>query len=422
MGTYRLFPSTNGPASPVAYTGAFSAGVGFQVTAGGTWFEGYWWWVSPSGQPAAPQKFALWQVYLGGTATLIEAATVTSGNLIPGQWNHIPLSAPIMLSVGGGANFSRADGGGTAAYVACTGFTGGFPDTDGQYGAGETYADGITSGPLTAFSDQDGSQPGPWTLGQGLFSTRNDVTSFCPFNVSGSANFWMDVQVSDSVPDGYDGSYRIWPSLPVVPGSVSNDTGQQTMGTEFWLSQSCSLDNIWFYSPPGAANLPSRCGIFAVATRQVAAGTDIVSPSWTKGDGTAAGAGDGWVSCSYTAAGITLAAGKYKVCVYSDGGGKFYQEDVLYFSSGPGLRNIVSGPLTVPSAANASDSIAGIGPQKGEIVPGNSTYQDGPWSYPDTFDDDDNGETRWMDVEITPVAGASPSATVNSGAFLVFFP
>ena len=69
-GTYRLFPSTNGPSSPVSYSGPFMAGVLFEVTTGGCWFEGYWWWVCPSGQSTSAQKFALWQVYNTGRRTL----------------------------------------------------------------------------------------------------------------------------------------------------------------------------------------------------------------------------------------------------------------------------------------------------------------------------------------------------------------
>jgi hypothetical protein len=424
MDTYRLFPSMEGPSSPVSYSGGFTAGVGFEVTGGGTWFEGYWWWVCESGQPTVPQTFALWQVYLGGTATLVSAATVTSGTLTPGQWNYIPLQTPIVLSVGGGSNFSRADGGGPAVYVACTGFTGNFPDTSAQFGSGDTYVAGITNGPLTAFSDQSGSLPAPWALGQGLFSTQSDVTTYCPFDVSNSANFWMDVQVSDAAPAGYSGSYRIWPNFPTVPGGPSNDTGQQTTGTEFWLSEPCALNNIWFWSPPGAVNLPSRCGIFSVGTQQVVAGTDNSSPVWLTPGGTAASAGNGWIYCSYANAGVTLPAGKYKTCVYSGGGGKFYQEDILYFSSGPGGQNIVNGPLTVPNVANSASCVGGSGPEKGQTVTGNSTYQDGPWAYPDTFDDNDDGENRWIDVEVTPVTtgNSPPPSVVNSGAFLVFFP
>lgn len=423
MGTYRLFPSTNGPTSPVSYTGTFSAGVAFEVTSGGTWFEGYWWWVCESGQPTSAQTFALWQVYLGGTASLVAAATVESGTLTPGQWNYVPLENPVMLSVGGGANFNDADGGGPAVYIACTGFSGGFPDTNSQFGAGEPYSAGITSGPLTAFSDQSGSLPAPWTIGQGLFSTDDDVTAYCPFNLSSSSNFWMDVQVSDAAPAGYSGSYRIWPSFPVIPGGASNDTGQQTFGTEFWLSQSCAVNNIWFWSPSGAVNLPTRCGIFSISTQEEIAGSDNSSPSWLLPGGGAASAGAGWMRCSYADAGLVLPAGKYKVCVCMESGGKAYQEDVYYFGTGPGSQNIVIGPLTVPNAANAASCIANSGPQQGQVITGNSTYQDGPWSYPYTFDVKDNGENRWVDVEVTPsTADTPPPPVVNSGAFLAFFP
>ncbi len=405
MSTYRLYPSTNGPSTPVSYGGSFDAGIAFEVTSGGAWFEGYWWWVCPSGQPTAAQTFALWQVYGGGNGSLISAATVTSGALTAGQWNYVPLPNPIMLSIGGGANFANADAGGTAFYVACTAFTGSFPDTNSQFGSGGPYSGGIKSGPLTAFSDQSGTLAAPFSIVQGLFSTSGSVTSNFPANGSSSSNFWMDVQVSDTAPSGYSGSYRIWPNFPVVPGSLSNDTGQQTTGTEFWLSESCTLDNIWFWSPSGVGVLPSRCGIWSVSSQGVVSGTDNTSPSWS------GSAGSGWVSCSYASSGVVLPAGKYRVAVYYGGGQKFYQEDVDYFGTGPGSNNIVNGPLTCPSVTNATS-------------PGNSIYQDGAWAYPDTFDNKDDGETRWIDVEVTPASGGGGGgpSPVNSGAFLGFFP
>lgn len=441
MTAYRLYPTTNGPSVPVSYNGPFAAGIAFEVTSGGTWFEGYWWWVCESGQPTSPQTFALWQVYGEGNATLISAATVTSGSLTAGQWNFIPLTNAIPLSIGGDANFYRADGGGPAIYVACTGFTGGFPDTNGQFGSGDPYASGITNGPLTAFSDQGGKLAGPWNNGQGLFSTNSNVTANCTFGVSNSANFWMDVQVGDTVPSGYSGSYRIWPNFPVVPGQPSNDAGQQTTGTEFWLSETCTVDNIWFWSPPGAMNLPSRCAVFDIASQAVVAGSDNTSPSWHLPNGTAASAGDGWIYCPYADTGLSLSAGKYKAAIYSGGGGTFYQEDIYYFGTGPGANNIVNGPITVPNNANASSLIAGSDGDgddidEGDTVTGNSSYQNGPWAYPDTFDAADNGENRWIDIEVTPVAGQStptptptpthtttpPPSKVNSGAFMIFFP
>jgi len=400
MTTYRLFPSTSGPSSPVSFSGTFDAGVVFEATAGGAWFEGYWWWVCPSGQSTSPQTFALWQVYGQDNASIISAATVTSGTLTAGQWNYVPLGTPVNLSIGGGANFGHADAGGPAIYLACTAFSGGFPDTNNQFGSGDPHAAGIVNGPLTAFSDQSGSLPPPFNVVQGTFGTSGSVTNVAPLEGSASANFWMDVQVSDSAPTGYSGSYRIWPNFPVVPGSISNDTGQQTTGTEFWLSEPCTLDNIWFWSPSAATVLPSRCGIFSVTTQAEVSGTDNSSPSWS------GPAGSGWVSCSYS--GAVLPAGKYRSAVYSGADAKFYQEDVLYFSSGPGANNIVNGPLTCPSTSNAT-------------APGNSIYQDGAWSYPDTFDNKDDGENRWVDVEVTP-SGASAPPPLNSGAFLAFFP
>jgi len=67
MATYRLFSSVEGPPSPVSYSGPFLAGVLFQVTSGGIWFDGYWWWVCDTGQSGAAQAFALWAIYANGT-------------------------------------------------------------------------------------------------------------------------------------------------------------------------------------------------------------------------------------------------------------------------------------------------------------------------------------------------------------------
>ena len=134
QGTFRLFPSTNGPSTPVSYGGPFLAGVLFEVTTGGIWFDGYWWWVCPSGQSTTAQPFALWAVYNGGSGgALVPGSTVTSGTLVAGQWNYVPLPSPIPLAMG-------------ACYNACTGFTGSFPDTNGQYGSGGSYAPGSPTG------------------------------------------------------------------------------------------------------------------------------------------------------------------------------------------------------------------------------------------------------------------------------------
>ena len=397
MTSYRLFSGTNGPSSAISYTGPFLAGVAFQVTTGGIWFDGYWWWVCDSGQPTAPQKFALWQVYTDATGTLIASATVTSGTLTAGQWNHVALPTPVPLTIGVG-------------YIAATGFTGGFPDTNSQFGSGDPYSGGITNGPLTAYSDQSGTQPAPFSVNQGPFSVAGtDPAATMPAYGSSSSNFWMDVQLSDTAPAG--ASYRLWPNYPTPPNTVSIDTGQQTSGTEFKLSQACTLNNIWFYSPPGVSVLPSRCAIWNVTTRAVVAGTDNTSPSWSDT------AGSGWVACPYS--GVTLPAGDYKVSVYYDGGQRFYTEDVDYFGTGAGANGITAGPLSSPNVANGAPAVSN---SLGTLVPANGTYQDGAFAYPYQFDTKDNGENRWVDVEVTPGGAAAPPTAANSGAFLTFFP
>ena len=374
--TYRLFPSTSGPSTVVSWTGFFQAGVVFQVTTGGIWFDGYWWWVAASGQSTAPVKFALWQMNSGVGGTLISGSVVTSTTLTAGQWNFVPLTVPVPLAIG-------------ATYIAANGYTGNFLDTNNQFGSGDPYSAGIANGPLLAYSDQSGSAPAPFGLPQSTFGTASDPSVNLPVQGFESANFWMDLQIDTAAPSG--ASYRLWPNYPVIPGGISADTGEQTMGTEFLLSQSCTLDNIWFYSPPGVTVLPSRCAIWDVATQSVVAGTDNQSPSWS------GAAGSGWVACAYSS--ITLPAGDYKTSVYYGGGSKFYQENVDYFSSGPGGNGITAGPLTCPNVQNATP-------------PGNTTYQNGPFSYPDTFDQNDKGETRWVDVEVTPVGSLTNTANV----------
>jgi hypothetical protein len=369
-GPYRLFPSSH-PSTLASYGGSICVGVAFEVTSGGTWLEGYWWWVFPSGQSTSAQKFALWSAFAsGGPNTpiyaLVPGSVVTSGTLTPGQWNFVSLPTPIALSP-------------NVPYVAQTGFTGGFPDDVNQFGSGDPYSAGITSGPLFAYSDASGSAPAPSGIPQGNFTASgSDPTTNSPGGGYESSNFGMDVQVTTTVPTG--GTFRLWPSYPEVT-HLSTDTGINTNGTEFSLSQPCNLVNIWHYSGSGATVLPSKCGIWSVASQTVVSGTENDSPSWS------GAAGSGWVSCSYS--GVTLPAGEYKVTVYSNADALWYYEQADYWSSGPGANGITAGPLSAPNTTNATS-------------PGQSSYHTGSWAFPDTFDTGDDGETRWVDVEVTP--------------------
>jgi hypothetical protein len=376
QGVYRLFATqagvvTNGPSTPVSYSGSFVCGVVVGITAtfaGACWLDGYWWWVCPSGQSTAAQKFALWALHDSGSGLLVPNSTVTSGTLTAGQWNYVALGAPLQLAPG-------------ATYVAATGFTGSFPDTNNQFGSGDPYSGGIVNGPLTAYSDTSGTKPSPFNTAQAVFGVASaDPTTLLPLYGSNSSNFWMDVQFTTTPPSGT--SYRLWPSYPTIPGHVDSDTAGYTLATEFQLSQSCTLDNIWFYSASSAAALPTRCAIWNVSSQSEVSGTDNSSPTWS------GAAGSGWVSCSYS--GVTLPAGDYKVAVFYGGGSQWYQATNGYWASGgPGASGISAGPVTAPGTSAATS-------------PGQCTYNYASWAYPLTYAASGDGENYWVDVQVTP--------------------
>ena len=344
------------------------------------WFEGYWWWVPSTGDTGA-QKFALWQVTGAGTGDLIADTTVTSGQLTAGQWNYVPLPTPVVMSIG-------------TCYCAATGWeaVNGFPVTNNQFAGGDPYSGGITNGPLTAYSDQDtagGDLHAPYQMPQGLFGVAgSDPSVTMPSHGSNSANFWMDVQVSDTVPSGYAGSWRLFPNAPVPQNHGLDDAANYVLATEFTLSVSCTLNNIWFYSPSGTTQLPTDCGIWDVSTQTTVANTHNTSPAWSGAPGF------GWVSCSYSA--ITLPPGDYKVAVLNSAAQKTIWNATTEFywnGSGPvgwgGAPNgITTGPLYAPDAANATS-------------PGQSTYHVGStWTYPDSFISS-GAYNYWVDVEVT---------------------
>lgn len=403
ISTYRLFPGTDGPSSAVSYGGPFLAGVQFEVTTGGMWFEGYWWWVCPSGQPTSPQKFALWNVTGQQSAVLIPGSVITSGALAAGKWNWLPLVTPLPLAVG-------------TCYSACTGLTGSFPVTNDQFGSGDPYARGLTNGPLTAYSDTGGSLPTPYTTPQGIFGVASaDPSASRPADGSNSANFWIDLQVSDSAPAGYSGSYRLWPNKhDAAPETTPDSAVNYVVATEIHLSQSSALNNIWYYSPAGVSQLATECGVWDMSTRKLVA--QDASPSWS---GPAA---SGWISCGFT--GVVLPAGKYKVAVYNGAAvpDPWSAKQLRYWDVGPGQNGIANGPLQAPQLADASP--ASLYQASGQ-EPGQCTFAVGPPNqYPGLYV---NGlaQNYWVDIEVTPAAGGSLPAgpsPADAGAFLAFFP
>ena len=387
MATYRLFPSTSGPASPTAATGGWLLGVMFSVGGKMMWLDGYYHWVAPGGDTVA-RKFALWNRYSNTAQNLVAGSVVTSGTLTAGQWNFVALPSPVQLAPG-------------ALYVAATGWTAvnGIPVTSAQFGTGNPFSGGIVNGPLTAWSALSGTNvfpatSGNYNLGQMLFSNAlgSDPSVNMPNNGSGDDNLWMDVLVDDTAPAGYSGSYRLYPNMTDL-GNYSLDTANNfTLGKELILSTPCTLNNYWFYSPSGVTQLPTACGIFRVSDHVLVTSTS--SPSWS------GAAGAGWI---FAAAGSpVLAAGvKYKVAVLNGAGSPAIWNAAVsnYYSSGFGANGLTSGPITAYSNAAAT-------------APGQETYNAGAaLTYPLT----NAGPFSYgLDLEVTPLSG--------SGLLMASFP
>lgn len=430
MTTYRLWPSTNGPSTATANSGNFISGTTFFVT-GEAWFQGYWWWVAPSGgQSTAATKCALWQLDPGNTPHLVPGSVVTSGTLTAGQWNFIPLSTPLLLSYGGSTGTSNQSAvagiGGPAQYTAAiTCNLGPFPDTNNYWGSGQTAPNGITNGPLTAYSAHTANLPAPLgSMVQGSFSVAgNDPSTTCPQSQSNTDNFWVDVQVSDYSGAPTGASLRLWPNFPIPVTAPNNDNTTAVSGTAFSLSQSCTLNKIWLFSPAGSTGLASRVGIWNSGTQIEVPGTDNSSPSWS------GAAGSGWISVSYS--NVILSAGNYIVSFFNGNGLKIYADTPNYFFSGldpvgsvavggPGWNGLSygNGILTAPNVTHGPNLVYD---DSSGTKPGQTAYQPGPssWTYPSKFEaSSDWGETRWIDVEVTPIITGVPyNISQSTGLF-----
>lgn len=376
--SFNLFGDGAVGTASITNATTFLAGVMFEVTTGSYWLSGYRYFIADGAQPTSAQPFALWQI-IGTAATtsndfLIPGSTVTSGTLHPG-WNYVPLATPIAL-------------GATVEYNASTGFTGNFTFLPNQFGSGQPHSAGVTSGVLFAWSDTGGSAHEPFNNPQGLFDTSTGNPAVRPpYQGSSSANFGVDVQVTNAAPTG--ASFRLWPSQPYPVNWVPDTADNFTLGTEFVLAKPCKVKRIWFYSPPGTAQLPTETGIWDIGGQALAANSHNAAPSWS------GAAASGFVSVDYTSAGCNLAANTpLKVSVFNGAAVPDVWSVTTNFywaSPGFGQNGVANGPISAPNLAGASS-------------PGQSSYHLGTsFHYPDTFAAGAGGANYWVDIEVTPL-------------------
>lgn len=415
MTNFRLMGALTGPAAVSAFAGSFQAGLIFYVASQVCWFQGYWWWVPANGDTAS-QKFALWNLKsaVGATQSLIPGSVVSSGTLTQGQWNFIPLTTPIPLSTG-----SAAFAGGL--FCATTAWTAvnGFPDTNNQFGTGDPFANGISNGPLNTFG-QTTAVPN-YSAGSTFGTATNDPTVAAPIATDSTFdNFWIDVQVSNTVPVGYAGTYRLWPNRADTNSGTSVDSSLNfTLGNEFHISQSCQINKIWFYSPSGTAQLPTRASIYSILGPN--AGTELISvtsPSWS------GAAGTGWISTSVPGTQV-IPAGQYKVTVFNGAAtpDAWSDKDNVsnFWATGEGAAGITNGPLFASPVSSSHLAYKYLSTGGGNTPPfsdglgtteaGQNTFaQSNVAQYPYLYVDG-QAQVYWVDVEVTPVASGSNFVT-----------
>ena len=370
MTTYRAFPSATGPASSQSYTGPLIQGMLFEVTTGGCWLDGYWYWRADSSQGAAP-SWALWQGDGPAAGVLVANSQVSESGGVAGQWNYVALPVPLALSQ-------------RVPYKIQCGQANNFAQTLSYFATGGTAPAGITNGPLFVYSDETGTAPDVWNDFQGSFGTGSSNPASGYAATSNTAyNAWLDVLIDTAAPAG--AQFCLFPSYPAPIGAaINSQTLAYTLATQCALSQACTSHYVRFYSPPGATVLPTRASIWSVTGQNRV--LDNTSPSWS------GAAGSGWVQCAMPG---SIPAGSYKASVYYGGGAEWFVAQVGYWTTGAGAGGIgPNGPISAPNEAGGS--------------PGQGSYltSDG---YPST---DGAGEMYWVDWLVTPAtSGSSPEAS-----------
>ena len=373
-----------------AFAGSFRCGLLWQATSY-CWLTGYRQWVPVGGDtsPVGGYSFALQQLTDAShslTNVFVPGSSITGvTGLTAGAWNVVNLTTPLAIP----ANLTSSTPGPCYAVNSAWTAANGFPDTDSQFGAGQPFAAGITNGPIFAFSDQGASAPMPFTsnLHQGLFDTSaTSLTVSMPVGGNVSTNFGIDIVVTNTPPVGT--SYRLWPNMPYAVNWVLDTANNFTLGVEYKLSQSCTVNNMWFYSPAGVTQLPTDTAIYSQSSQTIVAGSHNASPAWS------GAAGSGWVSAAVT--GVTLPAGSYRPVVYNAAATPaiFNATTGSYWGSGgPGTNGLTFGPITAPNNATAD-------------TPGQSSYNQGPPgpAFPGT---NVGPFTYWVDMEVTPQAVTS---------------
>jgi hypothetical protein len=183
-------------------------------------------------------------------------------------------------------------------------------------------------------------------------------------------------------------TYRLWPATVAVSSPKASNN---TVGTEFEVSEDQGLYAIWFYSGSGTTSFPTRIAIWDIASGTVVAGTENDSPTWS------GAIGSGWVSCAYDGTIVLSSAKKYITSAYNSNSGLWQPRGASYWTTGAGASGISNGPLSAPGESSSSGG-------QGRLATGSFTFPSA----------DGQGQNYWIDVEVGDlVVVGMPGAVVQ---------
>jgi hypothetical protein len=165
---------------------------------------------------------------------------------------------------------------------------------------------------------------------------------------------------------------------PATPAVLIADASDYDMGVAVTVSRTVQLNAIWFYSAPGAVDLPQQITLW----RNTGAGTGTLVASQVAAWSGAAGSG--WVRAAFTSPPAMTAGNQYKPGILHTTLVNFYSATSHYWDTGAGSGGITNGPLT------GLNNAAGDGGQ-------DTFIGSGALAYPNTSF---NAANYWIDPEV----------------------
>lgn len=127
--------------------------------------------------------------------------------------------------------------------------------------------------------------------------------------------------------------------------ALTADTAAYTLGVQFSVSAPAKLTAVWFYSAPGATDLPATIALFTVS------GASLITSQAASWSGAA---GSGWVRAAFTAPPALTAGTAYKAAVLHSTAVNWYAAIAAYWTTGAGGSGISNGPLSAPNNAGGA--------------------------------------------------------------------